>query len=320
MNRPLYFNYIEEKLNFLAFRIESRGKLNLLDLHVHSENFYLHFCNELFGWHLESMNAIKQNAEAIDLIDYANKLIVQVSATATKQKVESALTKDLTAYIGYNFKFITISKDASSLRDKTFTNPHNLSFDPQADIHDIPSLLRYIGALGIDNQKRIKKFFKNELAAEIDPLRLESNLAAIINILAKEDLSKESSTHPMPFTIDDKIDYNELKDARDIIDEYTVHYPRIDRIYTDFDREGNNKSLSVLNAIKRYYVTHKGRLNNDALFFRITEAVAEHVQGSPNFIPISSEELDLSVNILVVDAFIRCKIFKNPVGYAHAAA
>lgn len=320
MSRPYYFNFIVSKLSTLATEIEIRGKLNLLDLHLHSENFYLHFCNELFGWHLENMNAIKQNAEAIDLIDNANKIVVQVSATATKQKIESALAKNLAAYAGYNFKFISISKDASSLRDKTFTNPHKLAFDPQADIHDIPSLLRYIGTLGIDSQKQIKAFLKNELAAEVDPVRLESNLAAIINILSKEDLSKESSVHPLPFTIDDKIDYNDLKDSRDIIDEYTVHYPRIDRIYTDFDREGNNKSLSVLNAIKHYYVTHKGGGINDALFFKIIDSVAEHVQGSPNFIPISSEELDLCVNILVVDAFIRCKIFKNPVGYAHAAA
>lgn len=43
MNRSQYFNYIEEKLNTLATRIESRGKLNILDFHLHSEDFYLHF-------------------------------------------------------------------------------------------------------------------------------------------------------------------------------------------------------------------------------------------------------------------------------------
>ena len=38
MKRSEYFNYIEEKLNFLSYRIKSRGKINLLDLNIHSES------------------------------------------------------------------------------------------------------------------------------------------------------------------------------------------------------------------------------------------------------------------------------------------
>src|ERR1039457_2795604 len=128
MNRKLYIDYIVSKLSALAMEIEIRGKLNYLDLHVHSENFYLYFFNELFGWELQNLNAVKQNAEAIDLIDHNNKIVIQVSATASKEKVESALTKDLSTYSGYSFKFISISKDADSLRSKSFTNPHKLTF------------------------------------------------------------------------------------------------------------------------------------------------------------------------------------------------
>lgn len=321
MNRSLHFNYIEEKLNFLAYRIERRGKLNLLDLHLHSENFYQHLFNELFGWDLESLNAIKPNAPAVDLIDLTNKIIVQVSATATKAKVESALTKDLlSGYREYSFKFISISKDAEELRKQSFANPHSLAFNPQTDIQDITSILRYIAGLAVDNQRRVAAFIKKELGAEVDPVRLESNLAAIINILAKEEWSNESTERPIPFNIDQKIDFNDLKDARDVIEEYNFHSNRVDRIYADYDMEGNNKSLSVLDTIKRLYVRNKTGLNNDALFFMIIDCVAEQVQGSPNFTPIPIEELELCVNILVVDAFIRCKIFKKPVGYNHAAA
>jgi len=95
MSRQQYFNFIEEQLSRLAFRIESRGGLNILDLHLHSENFYLHLFNLLFGWELQNLNVVKKNAAGIDLVDATNKIIVQVSATATKQKIESALAKDL---------------------------------------------------------------------------------------------------------------------------------------------------------------------------------------------------------------------------------
>ena len=49
MNRPSYFNYIVSKLSVLATEIELHGKLNFLDLHLHSENFYLFFFNDSQG-------------------------------------------------------------------------------------------------------------------------------------------------------------------------------------------------------------------------------------------------------------------------------
>lgn len=197
MNRLPHFNYIISKLSSLAMEIELRGKLNLLDLHVHAENFYQHLFNELFGWKLENLNAIKPNAAAIDLIDHTNNIVVQVSATATKQKVESALGKaNLSPYAGYAFKFISISKDAAALRTSTFANPHNLAFDPQADIHDVATILRRITGLPVDDQRRIAALIKKELGTEVDPVRLESNLAAIINVLAKEDWETQRGRKP----------------------------------------------------------------------------------------------------------------------------
>ena len=56
MNRENLFNYIEEHLAVLAYRVERRGKLNILDLHLHSENFYRDFLNLLYGWNLENQN------------------------------------------------------------------------------------------------------------------------------------------------------------------------------------------------------------------------------------------------------------------------
>ena len=188
MNRNLYFNYIEEKLHVLARRIETRGKLNLLDLHLHSENFYLYFFNLLYGFKLENLNSKLQNVEAIDLIDHTNKILIQVSATCTKQKVEAALGKQiLEKYKNYTFKFISISKDASKLRNQTFKNPYSITFTPASDIYDIVSLLNEILKKQSSEQKKIYKFIKSELGNEVDIVRLDSNLASVINILSKEN-------------------------------------------------------------------------------------------------------------------------------------
>lgn len=321
MNRAFNFNYIEDRLSHHATRIENRGKLNYLDLHVHSENFYLHFFNTLFGWKLENLNTSIQNVAAIDLVDHINKNVVQVSATATKEKVESALSKDLSVYTGYNFKFISISKDANSLRSMTFTNPHKLNFIPQSDIYDVPFILKKISALSIDDQRRIFDFIKKELGSDIDPCKLESNLAAIINILAKENWSRENSkVETIPYDIEKKIDYNNLYAARGIIDDYNIHHGRVDRIYSEFNKLGVNKCTAVLDAIRHDYLTHTVAHSGDALFFNVIECVADRVQKSANYVAIPFEELELCVKILVVDSFIRCKIFKNPEGYSNASS
>jgi hypothetical protein len=291
-----------------------------LDLNLHSENFYLNFCNELFGWQLQNINAIKHNTEAIDLIDETNQIIIQVSSTATKQKIETALSKkSLASYKGYSFKFIPIVKDASGLRDQTYKNPYNINFDPQIDIYDIKSILTKITAFKIEDLERIHNFIKRELISDVEISKIDTNLASIINILAQEDWDKEQESYQVkPFQIDCKIEFNNLKKAKALIDDYMVHHNRVDKIYTEFNKLGVNKSNSVLLSIRNDYVKNRAITNDDELFFKVIEVVIEKIKGSANYTPIPYEELELCVNILVVDAFIRCKIFENPEGYSHA--
>jgi hypothetical protein len=317
MNRPNYFNVIEERLDLLALRIIRRGRLNILDFHGHSENFYQYFLNEVYGWTVINENDNKQNVEAIDLIDHTNKFVIQVSATASKQKIESSLSKDsIKNYKVYTFKFISIARDTDELRKDSFKNPHGIAFAPSSDIIDIKSILTQIRGLHIDDQKRIYEFVKKELIPDVDIMKLETNLATVINILSKENLDKSDSTSNInSFEIDRKISHNKLNAAKFIIDDYTIHYGRVDRIYSEYDSLGSNKSKSVLSTIRQEYAKAKSSLSDDQLFFEVISKVQEKVLNSFNYISIPFDELELCVNILVVDAFIRCKIFENPNNY-----
>jgi hypothetical protein len=315
MNRSKYFNFIEEKLSLLATRIKARGSLNILDLHLHSEHFYLHFFNLLFGWNLKNINTTQQNTEGVDLVDSTNKIVVQVSATATRQKIESALAKNLSTYKGYSFKFISISMDVKSLRTKTFSNPHNLTFSPADDIYDIRSLLALINEMSIEQMKEVYEFLKKELKSEPDPEKVESNLTTIIKILSKEDWSQGVQRFEViPYDIEAKISYNQLDTARVLIDDYKIHHSRIDKIYSDFNKQGVNKSISILNGIRTEYLALGEKISPDQCFFSIIDKVVQKIRVSANYTSIPEEELALCVQILVVDAFIRCKIFKNPLG------
>lgn len=321
MNRTNYFNYIEEKLNTLAYRIEVRSKLNLLELNIHSENFFANLCNIIFGLELENLNFSYQNIDGIDLIDHKNKVVVQVSSTCTKTKIENSLSKSVyTKYKDYNYKFMSISKNAtSSLKNKTFQNPYSMQFNPKQDIWDIGLLLKKTLNQTVSKQRCLYDFIKAELGQDVDCVKIESNLAKVINILAEETLDINAGSPEInSFAIEDKILFNDLEDAKDIINEYKIFYHRLDEIYSEFDRECKNKSFSVLQEIRRQYIElNRSNYTPTDIFYEIINCVMKVIIGSSNYIEIPIEELQLCTDILVVDAFIRCKIFNNPEGYNH---
>lgn len=322
VNRQEYFNYIEDKLSTLATRVEMRGKLNILDLNLHLEDFYRDFLNKLLSWSLRNLNEIEPNAESIDLISHSEKIVVQVSAVCSKQKVENALKSEkIKGFQGYSFKFISISKDASSLRKKVYKNPHGIKFNPVSDIYDIPCILKRVNGVQIEKYREIYDFIKKELGQDINLIKLDSNLAMVLNALSKENLGEaDQSIIVDVFEIGRKIEYNKLRKAKYIIDEYAIFSSRVDGKYEQFDAGGSNVSRSVLGKIRMEYIKNLDLKADDELFFAVIDNVREIIINSRNFEEIPIDELDFCVNILVVDAFIRCKIFENPNNYKHVTA
>lgn len=320
MNRSFYFNYIEKQLAVLAYRVKQRGKLNVLDFNTYCENFFVDLLNLVFSWDFKNMNTIKQNVEGIDLIDHTNKLFAQVSSTSTKQKIQGSLDKEIyLKYPEYRFKFIPIVQEVGNLKQKNFVNPYNVLFTPTEDIIDIDAILKVILTLPIEKQKELYELIKAELGEEVSIVKMDSNLAAIINILAAENLANTMEAPEInSFEIEKKITFNELNSVRWIIDDYKVYYGKVDEKYRQFDREGANKSFAVLQMIRKQYIMlRQEETVPDKIFLGITEKVIDIIVNSKNYVEISYEELEMCVSILVVDAFIRCKIFENPEGYKY---
>ena len=316
MNRASYFNYIEDKLNFIVFRIKERGKLNILDLNIHAENFFAGLCNIIFDFELQNLNYINQNIEGIDLIDENNKILIQVSSNCTKEKIENSLNKKI--YLNYrdcSYKFILIGKEVNkSLKKYKFSNPYNIKFNPEEDIWDINSLLKEILKLDIKKQIELFEFIKLELGG-INDMNIETNLAKVINILYEKLEFNFSSPEIIKFAIEDKIKFNKLENIRGFIDEYKIYYWKIDGIYNEFDKEGKNKSYFLLQSFKREYIKLKNsEEDSSAIFYAIIDNAIKTVLNSSNYEKIPFEELETCIYILVVDAFVRCKIFENPEG------
>lgn len=317
-NRTIYFNYIERQLCLNAQRIKERAKLNILDFNVHAENFYMHFLNKLYGWNLMNLNEIKQNAGGIDLVDEERKIIAQVSSTTTKQKLDDSFSKSkYKEYVGFNFKFISIAEDSSIKEYIIPDNIYNLKFDIEEDIIDINRILRKVLTLSIVEQKELYELVREEFGNEIDILKMDSNLATIINILASEDLNEFEMKYEInEFEIEKKIEYNNLTDAKDIINDYKIYHYKVDEKYNMFDQNGVNKSFIILQIIRNEYIKACHNYKSEyEIFLSVMDKITLRVLKSKNYVEISAEELEVCVGIVVVDAFIRCKIFKNPEGY-----
>lgn len=327
MKRVEFTNYINERFAVLQVRVNSRGKLNILDLHIHSENFYMYLLNKVYGWNLKNANQENQNVEAIDLIDETNKIVIQVSATSTKQKIENTLSKkSFEEYKkqGYCFKFVSISKPADDLRKIVYKNPYNIAFNAINDILDVASIESRISNMDIPDMERIYTFIKDELGTIPDVIKFDSDLTSIIIILSKLDLSNNEPLNNInSFEIDKKIAFNNLDIAALFIEDYKLYHNNLEKKYKEFDKLGLNKSMAVLHAMRKIYidaVAKKKYENDDQLFLGIIDEVKEIIINSSNYPKIAIEELDVCVSILVVDAFIRCKIFKNPEGYNYVIA
>ncbi|WP_322906675.1 ABC-three component system protein [Paenibacillus sp. SGZ-1009] len=328
MNRQRYYNEISEKLETLSNRIKTNGKLNVLDLNIHAETFYRDLLNLTYGYQLESANTESATVEAIDLVDIQNKLLIQVSSTATRQKIEDTLSKEkISQYANkdYEIKFLFIADEVKNLRDKDYSNPYQISFVAKQDILDKSSLLTKINQLGIVPYSQVYDLFIKEFGIAPNPAMIPNNLVKIVKLLAEEDLDEggTSDINLNLYNIDEKIIYNELEDIKETtIKEYIPYYSILDRLYKEFEHEGKNKRVSVLRKITSFYEKElcKSDTNNLEKFLNIVSKVEEYICSNNNLDDIEEDVIEMCVKIIVVDAFIRCKIFKNPEGYNHVAS
>ena len=181
-----------------------------------------------------------------------------------------------------------------------------------------------IRSLEIDDQRQVYDLVRKELGSELDIVKLDSILATIINILAKENWGGiiETPLKLNPFEIERKIDYNELNEnTKAIIQEYAIYKYKVENYFETLDSLGVNKSYPVLQLINRFYNEECLVIQDpDDIFLKVGKKIKKAIEDSTNFEKIEFEILILCIDILLVDAFIRCKIFKNPPNYNYVTS
>jgi len=159
--------------------------------------------------------------------------------------------------------------------------------------------------------------------------RTSSDLSIIVNALSKslfnpsEDDFQSLAT---PFDPELKIRYNNVVRFRSFIDDYKGYVGKLAVIYQEFDEQSTNKTRIVLETIKIIYSTERNALlfkhrpkndieiireHADDLIEAVEQCLMDRIRTSSN-IQASSEAIDVSLKIVLIDAFIRCKILEEP--------
>lgn len=316
MELQLLINRIIEKLSILSTEVKLRGTLNLLDINVLSEQVYSNVLNIVYGWNLSNANLVQHNIKAIDLYDDVHKIIAQVSSDNSTTKVQQSLNKiELPRYSGYHFKFVSISKSVKHLKDQVFTVPTGISFSSTDDCYDIFRIIKDIQSKDIDTINKLAEFLeKAVLPSPSIAERRPSVITYVINCLAEADLATaEIDPDVRPFDFTPKIEVNDLKKWKSVVEQFAVFGGLVDSIYDQYDTEGKNKSFTVLMTLNHWYQELAASFSGDELFDLLLKRVYEAVDGDNTCnASLSRDELEMNIKIVLVDAFMKCRIFKKP--------
>lgn len=172
----------------------------------------------------------------------------------------------------------------------------------------------------------LKKWKKDHDAIQIT--KLASNptlLGAAINAIIAADLEGNEENNPTvasSFDIAEKLEYNAVKRNKPLIEEYKVFHAKISAIYSELENQGSFKKEKLLRKIRNSYLKAKGRYIQDSvagmnkvrehaddIIEDIEEELLKSIEGDKHSY---AEDLSFGITMVMVDAFMRCKILEEP--------
>ncbi len=171
----------------------------------------------------------------------------------------------------------------------------------------------------------LKEWKSNHESKMLYKLRNSSLLKTAIDAISdlEFEIDEGDDIKTKPFDIDVKIHYNDIKRNKYIINEYKVFYPKVNSLYRELEAQGSFKKDKLLRNINNLYLRKKGeylngnqnlieqiRENADNIFEDIENELFNLVKQDGEFY---HEDIVYGISIIMVDAFMRCKILEEPI-------
>lgn len=314
MRDAIYIEQTTLLLHAFAGAVKTLGKINLHDDNIHAEYFFRDFLNKLYGWNLVDANDERKNEPGIDLKDEERTLMVQVSATASVQKVKDSFAKaSKVKYKAYRFYFLFLVGSASELRSKKFMVPDEFVFDARTDILDIDSLIARMMSEPFETKRELYELAQKHLAVLTQPRKDPQALSSVVKVLAEEMQGGDVSIGSVPFVIPEKIKLNRLDGIKKSISEHAEYTEMLKRIYETSESLGRFVRLPIHASLQKVYEANKEKMPPVELYRHISDIALEKVLQSANRpADMTIESMEWCVDVIVADAFEACKIFEHP--------
>ena len=151
-------------------------------------------------------------------------------------------------------------------------------------------------------------------------------LADVIKKISSTDIDNtDKNDSTTPFKIEEKIEYNKVIKYKNIIEEYRIYQGKINSIYSEIESQGSSHKIYLLKKIKTIYFIAKGKvlkennsINNirnyaDTLIEEVKNSLWKIWEESKNIDEnLQWEVIEFCLDIIIVDAFIRCNILEQP--------
>lgn len=149
-----------------------------------------------------------------------------------------------------------------------------------------------------------------------------SMLRNTINAISSLDFGELDEIETLDlFDPKEKISFNDLKTNVTLINEYKNYYHRINKLYDELEFEGSIKKEKLLSNIRLLYTEIKGKYilnnddyleiirdNSDNIFDDIYNTLLTKMKDTSFWV----EDIEFGIRLIMVDAFLRCKILEEP--------
>jgi len=172
-------------------------------------------------------------------------------------------------------------------------------------------------------KKDHEDFIRRQTAKSNSIAKHPSLLGKIIRILGEKLFFTNEGDLPLIAPDPEaKIKYNHIKRFRYLFEDLRVYQGKLNKIYEEIEIEGAPTKDVLLFNIHALYLKEKSkynsleaiRANSDAIIEGIINVLYSRVDsGLAEDNALNEETIENGINIILVDAFMRCKILEEPI-------
>jgi len=165
-------------------------------------------------------------------------------------------------------------------------------------------------------QKHESDYFDQRIKSNPSMLKNTINAISCINLDDFQESKRLNVVDPK-----NKIDFNSIKRNVQLIQEYKVYHQKINSLYDELELQGSIKKEKLLSIIKLIYLKIKGKYvldldspleiikqNSDNIIDDVYDELYSNMEKSYYW----DEDVVLGIKLIMVDAFMRCKILEEP--------